>query len=219
MTQQINLYNPALLPRVDAFSGRVVLLALGGILLLSLLVYGWSAWDASRLAVEQQRQQGQLNTLQSDITRLAQESAGRKPSPQLTAELESIEALLAGRNEVMTVLKGGSLGDTRGVSEYFRAFARETVDGLWLTGFSIAGAGSDISIEGRTLSAELVPGYIGKLRREQVLRGHGFGTLNVQLPTEASAANLPRKTAEFLEFRLSSQGPVAGAVPLTGGAR
>ena len=219
MTQQINLYNPALLPQVDAFSGRVVLLALGGILLLSLLVYGWSAWDANRLAVEQQRQQGQLNTLQSDITRLAQESAGRKPSPQLTAELESIEALLAGRNEVMTVLKGGSLGDTRGVSEYFRAFARETVDGLWLTGFSIAGAGSDISIEGRTLSAELVPGYIGKLRHEQVLRGHGFGTLNVQLPTDASAANLPRKTAEFLEFRLSSQGPGAGAVPLTGGAR
>lgn len=219
MTQQINLYDPALLPQVDAFSGRVVLLALGGILLLSLLAYGWSAWDAARLAGEQQRQQGELSTLQSDITRLAQESAGRKPSPQLTAELESIDALLAGRNEVMTVLKGGSLGDTKGVSEYFRAFARETVDGLWLTGFSIVGAGSDISIEGRTLRAELVPGYIGKLRREQVLRGHGFGTLNVQLPGETSVPNVPRKTAEFLEFRLSSQGPGTGTGSLPGGAR
>ena len=219
MTQQINLYNPALLPQVDPFSGRVVLLALGGILLLSLLAYTWSAWDAARLAGEQQRQQGELSTLQSDITRLAQESAGRKPSPQLTAELESIEALLAGRNEVMTVLKGGSLGDTKGVSEYFRAFARETVDGLWLTGFSIVGAGSDISIEGRTLRAELVPGYIGKLRREQVLRGHGFGTLNLQLPGEPSLSNVPRKTAEFLEFRLSSQGPGTGAAALPGSAR
>lgn len=207
MTQQINLYNSALLPQVDAFSGRVVLLALGGILLLSLLVYGWSAWDATQLAAQQQRQQGELNTLQSDITRLAQQSAARKPSPQLTAELESIEALLAGRNEVMTVLKGGSLGDTKGVSEYFRAFARETVDGLWLTGFSIVGAGNEISIEGRALKAELVPGYIGKLRREDVLRGHGFGTLKVQLPAEAAPADAQRKTAEFLEFRLSSQGP------------
>jgi hypothetical protein len=219
VTQQINLYNPALLPQVDPFSGRVVLLALGGILLLSLLAYTWSSWDAARLAGEQQRQQGDLTALQSDITRLAQESAGRKPSPQLTAELESIEALLAGRNEVMTVLKGGSLGDTKGVSEYFRAFARETVDGLWLTGFSIVGAGSDISIEGRTLRAELVPGYIGKLRREQVLRGHGFGTLNVQLPTDAATPDASRKTAEFLEFRLSSQGPGTSAASLSGGAR
>jgi hypothetical protein len=217
--QQINLYNPALLPRVDAFSGRVVLLALGGILLLSLLSYTWAAWNAARLAGEQQRRQGELTTLQSDITRLAQESAGRKPSPQLTAELESIDALLAGRNEVMTVLKGGSLGDTKGVSEYFRAFARETVDGLWLTGFSIVGAGSDISIEGRTLRAELVPGYIGKLRREQVLRGHGFGTLNVQLPADGATANTSRKTAEFLEFRLSSQAPGTSAASLPGGAR
>ncbi len=219
MTQQINLYNPALLPQVDAFSGRVVLLALGGTLLLSLLAYTWSAWDATRLAGDQQRQQGQLSALQSDVTRLAQESAGRKPNPQLAAELESIEALLAGRNEVMSVLRGGSLGDTRGVSEYFRAFARETVDGLWLTGFSIVGAGNDISIEGRTLRAELLPGYIGNLRREEVLRGHVFGTLKMQLPTGGAPANVTRKTAEFLEFRLSSQGPGAGAASLPGSAR
>jgi len=218
VTQQINLYNPGLLPQVDPFSGRVVLLTLGGILLLSLLVYGWSAWDAARLADEQLRQQGELTALQSDITRLAQESAARKPSSQLTAELESIEALLAGRNEVMTVLKGGSLGDTKGVSEYFRAFARETVDGLWLTGFSIVGAGSDISVEGRTLRAELVPGYIGKLRREEVLRGHGFGTLTVQLPPEG-VSPASRKSPEFLEFRLSSQAPGPGAAPLPGGVR
>lgn len=219
MTQQINLYNPALLPQVDSFSGRVVLVGLGAIVLLSILAYAWLAWDTGRLAGQLQRQQGELGALQSDITRLAQESARHKPSPQLTAELQSIEGLLAGRNEVMTVLKGGSLGDTKGVSEYFRAFAREKVDGLWLTGFSIVGAGNEISIEGRALKAELVPGYIGMLRREDVLRGHGFGTLNVQLPAETAPANLPRKTAEFLEFRLSSQGPGSGAVSLSGGAR
>jgi hypothetical protein len=219
VTQQINLYNSALLPQVDAFSGRVVVLALGGILLLSLLAYGWSAWDATQLAAQQQQQQGELNALQSDITRLAQQSASHKPNPQLTAELQSIEALLAGRNEVMTVLKGGSLGDTKGVSEYFRAFARETVDGLWLTGFSIVGAGNEISIEGRALRAELVPGYIGKLRREDVLRGHGFGTLKVQLPAEGAPADVRRKTAEFLEFRLSSQGPGSSDASHPGAAR
>lgn len=220
MSQQINLYNQALLPKVDVFSGRTVLLALGGIALLSLLIYGWAGWDASHLAQEEQQGQAQLNTLQGEVTRLASEVAGRRPSSQLAAELESLDALLAGRNEVMAVLKSGVLGDTKGVSEYFRAFARQTVDGLWLTGFSIVGAGNDISIEGRTLRAELVPGYVGKLRREEVLRGHGFGTLSVQKPPEAlAAANEPRKTAEFLDFRLASQAPGAPTGAPPGGAR
>jgi hypothetical protein len=118
------------------------------------------------------------------------------------------------------VLKSGVLGDTKGVSEYFRAFARQTVDGLWLTGFSIVGAGNDISIDGRTLRAELVPGYVAKLRREDVLRGHGFGTLSVQKPPELlGAPTEPRKTAEFLDFRLASQAPGAIVAGLPGGAR
>ncbi|HTS54886.1 MAG TPA: hypothetical protein VMH26_16565 [Burkholderiales bacterium] len=219
MSQQVNLYNPALLPRVDVFGGRLLLLALAGILLLALLAHGWTSWDDAKLTREQQRQQGELAAAQSDIARLAQEVAVRKASPQLTAELASMDAMLAGRGEIMAVLKNGSLGDTQGVSEYFRAFARETVDGLWLTGFSIVGAGKDISIEGRALRAELVPGYIGKLRRQEVLRGHGFGTLNVQIPAETAAASGPRKSAEFLEFRMSTQGPGAGPGPLQGGAR
>ena len=206
MSQQINLYNQALLPKVDVFSGRMVLLASVGILVLSVLLYAWSAWNAGRLASEDQSQAQRLGTLQSDITRLAQEVGARKPSPQLNAELESMEALLAGRNEVMAVLRSGALGDTKGVSEYFRAFARQTLDGLWLTGFTIVGAGHDITIEGRTLQAELVPGYIGKLRREDSLRGHGFGTLSVHKPAQ-SAPTEARKTAEFLEFRMASPGP------------
>ena len=220
MSQQINLYNRALLPKVDVFSGRTVLLALGGIAVLSLLIYGWTAWDASRLAQEERQSQAQLNTLQTEVTRLATEVAGRNPSPQLAAELESLDALLAGRNEVVAVLNSGILGDTKGVSEYFRAFARQTVDGLWLTGFSIVGAGNDISIEGRTLRAELVPGYVSKLRREDVLRGHTFGTLSVQKPPEVlGAAAGPRKTAEFLDFRLASQAPGGIVAAAQGAAR
>jgi len=44
MSQQINLYNQALLPKLDVFSGRTVLLALGGIALLSLLIYVAMGW-------------------------------------------------------------------------------------------------------------------------------------------------------------------------------
>jgi len=209
VSQQINLYNPALIPKPDLLSGRIILITLSTLCIALLLAYGATAYMASRAAALEQLSSSRLAQMQSEITRLTQEVSGRKPSPQLNAELESLDALLAGRNEVIGVLKSGALGDTKGVSEYFRAFARQAVDGLWLTGFTVIGAGNDISIEGRAMGAELVPIYLQRLGREDALRGHGFGTLSVQTPTETTANGEIHKTAEYLEFHMASRVPDA----------
>jgi hypothetical protein len=206
VSQQINLYNPALIPKPDPLSGRVILLALCSLCLSLTIAYAVSGWLAARAASREALSAATLAQIQSEITRLSQELSIRKPNAELTAELASLDRVLAQRNDVIAVLKSGVIGDTKGASEYFRAFARQTVDGLWLTGFTVAGAGKDISIEGRTLQAELVPLYIQRLGREEALRGHAFATLSVQPPTELSVSSTePRKTAEFLEFRMSSR--------------
>ena len=207
MSQQINLYNPALLPKPDAFSGRMILITLSTLCVALLLAFAASAWLASRAVSREQLSASTLAQLQTEITRLSQETGGRKPSSQLSAELLSLDALLAQHNEVIAVLKSGVLGDTKGVSEYFRAFARQGVDGLWLTGFTVVGAGKDISIEGRTLRADLVPLYIQRLGREDALRGHGFATLSVQPPPEIALNGETRKSGDFLEFHMASRAP------------
>jgi hypothetical protein len=209
VSQQINLYNPALLPKPDFFSGSTILITLSTLCIALLLVYGVTAYLASRASEREQLSSGRLTQLQAEITRLSQEVSARKPSAQRNAELESLDALLAARNEVIGVLKSGVLGDTKGVSEYFRAFARQSIDGLWLTGFTVVGAGNDISIEGRTLRAELVPIYIQRLRREDSLRGHGFATLSVQPPTEVTLNGETRRVGDFLEFHMASRAPDA----------
>ncbi len=209
MSQQVNLYNPALLPKPDFFTGKPILISLSALCITLVLAYAWAAWLASRAVAREQLSSSRLAQTQADITRLTQEVSGRKPSPQLTTELESIESLLAGRNEVISVLKSGALGDTKGVSEYFRAFARQSVDGLWLTGFTVVGAGNDISIEGRALRADLVPIYIQRLGREESLRGHGFATLSVQAPPAVSLSGETRETGDFLEFHMASRAPDA----------
>jgi hypothetical protein len=135
--------------------------------------------------------------------------SGRKPSPQLNAELESLDALLAGRNEVIGVLKSGALGDTKGVSEYFRAFARQAVDGLWLTGFTVIGAGNDISIEGRPCALSLCRSISSAWAGKTLCAATGFGTLSVQTPTETTANGEIHKTAEYLEFHMASRVPDA----------
>lgn len=207
MSQELNLLNPALSPKVELFQGRAVLGALGALLLICALASVAARWDASRLAQREREQMARLTQLNNDVTRLGQEVAARKPSAKLQEEMIGLDALLAARNEVMAIIRSGALGDTRGVSDYFRAFARQSVDGLWLTGFSIQGAGADIVVQGRTLDAELVPTYLAGLRRESALRGHGFAHVSVfQPPEPAPTAEGQRQTAGFLEFRLATFG-------------
>jgi hypothetical protein len=202
VSQQINLYNPALAPKVQLLSGQRLVLGLAAVLVACLLISAAVGMDAARLTRAERAQAARLAQLQSEVTALTQQVAGRKPSGELQAELQKLEALLAARHEVMALLASGSLGDTRGVSEYLRAFARQTTDGLWLTGLSITGAGNDIVIQGRTLDADLVPAYLQKLRRESTLRGHGFASLSVFQPqAPAGAESTP---PGYLEFRMAT---------------
>jgi hypothetical protein len=202
VSQQINLYNPALAPKVQLLSGQRLVLGLAAVLAVCLLISAAVGMDAARLTRAERAQAAHLAQLQSEVTALTQQVAGRKPSGELQAELQKLEALLAARHEVMALLASGSLGDTRGVSEYLRAFARQTTDGLWLTGLSITGAGNDIVIQGRTLDADLVPAYLQKLRRETTLRGHGFGSLSVFRP--AAPAGADSAPPGYLEFRMAT---------------
>jgi len=203
VTLEINLYNPALAPKVELFSGRAVLLALAGVLAASLLAWGAALMQAAHAAQRESAQAAQLAQAQTEVTRLARQAAQHRPDAAVREELVRIEALLAARNQVLATLDSGVLGDTGGVSEYFRAFARQTMNGVWLTGFSIAGAGSQIVIQGRTRDAALVPAFLARLRNEDVLRGHSFESLSVYQPP--AAADKPRAPPGYLEFRMATR--------------
>lgn len=205
MSQQINLYNPALAPKVDLVSGQSVLLGLACVLGLSLLAWGLAAFEAGRVSAQERVQGVRLAGLQAEVARLAQEVAARKPDPALQRELSDLDALLAARSQVMATLGSGSLGDTRGVSEYFRAFARQHTEGVWLTGFTIGGAGDEIVIEGRTIDARMLPDYLTRLRREESLRGSAFESVTIsQPPPRAAVDGKAAPQPDFLEFRLAT---------------
>jgi hypothetical protein len=204
VSQQINLYNPALAPKVDLFSGRAVLLGLAGVLALSLLTGVLTGLQARRVEARAQEQSARLAGLQAEVARLAQQVAARKPDPALQRELDALETFLAARNQVMAMLGGGALGDTRGVSEYFRAFGRQRAEGVWLTGFTIGGGGTEIIIQGRTIDAQLLPDYLSRLRKEDALRGRAFDSLTVAQPPPANAQGKSAAEAGFLEFRMAT---------------
>jgi hypothetical protein len=202
--QQINLYNPAFEAQrtLLSFKGTVV-----GWVVIAALVAVVAAYETVTLrSAEQQDRElaKQVATAQAEAQRLGGEMASRRHDPRVAEEVARLEDEVRGRQEVMDVLHSGGLGDTRGFSDHLKAFARQSFEGVWLTGLSIATAGRDVSIEGRASQAAFVPGYLKRLNGESAMQGHPFSELVIQEPAPDPAAKSPVRP-NYVEFKLTTK--------------
>jgi hypothetical protein len=206
VSQQINLFSPIFLTQKKYFSAVTMAQGLGLVVLGSLLFFAYVYFQNAGLGKQAADTTRRLAQEQSRLERIGTEYAPRAKSRLLQQEIERAEAELKARGEVLALLKGGEFGRTRGFSEYLRAFARQTISGLWLTGFSIKG--NDMEIRGRALQADLVPAYIQGLKRETVMQGKAFATLQMALPkAEATGKDVPAAAPRYVEFTLQSSEP------------
>jgi len=204
MPQQINLYNPAFEAKRALMSMKG---AAAGWVATAVLVVAFAAYElvSLRLAESQEREVGQqVAAAQADTQRLASQLASRKHDPRVAEEAAQLEGDVRGRQEVMNMLRSGALGDTRGFSDHLKAFARQSFEGVWLTGLSIATAGRQVSLEGRALQAAYVPSYLKRLNGETAMEGHPFSELVIQEPAPDPAAKNPARP-DYVEFRLTTK--------------
>ena len=194
MSQQINLFNPAFQKQTTNFSLVTMLQVSGLILAGSLLVYAYAAYQVSALDKLFGQSSRQLNETQ---TKMANVSAGFSPQQAnqlLQNELLQLEKKIVDTSQLVDALRSGAVGNTSGYSEYMRAFSRQVVPGLWLTGFRMTGDATEISLSGGVITPELVPNYIQKLGSEAVMQGKSFSSLQMK----------PAKDSKYLEFTLYS---------------
>jgi hypothetical protein len=207
VSQQINLFNPIFLKQKKYFSALTMLQALGLILLGSALLAVYVNLQLSHLKQEAAITSANLKASEARLAVVNQTYGAREKNKALDDEVRHAEAEVLALQQVTATLQRGDFGNTDGYSEYFKAFARQSVSGLWLTGLSLSGAGSEIDIRGRALQPDLVPTYISRLRQESVMRGKSFGTLDIRLPpareSKADGAG-GRAPADFIEFHLQS---------------
>lgn len=209
MSQQINLFNPIFRKQKKYFSSVTMAQALAIICVACALL----AVDAARRTRALRNQAAGIDALllarQERLAEFRVRYAPRQKSPTLTAEILAAEEQLAMLSHAQATVTRGDFGDQRGFSSYFRAFARQSVDGLWLTGLSIGSGGARLGLQGNTLQAELVPLYMRRLSSEAVMQGKAFSTLEIGSAVAAppAAGNVP--AAQFLPFNLQSGGAVA----------
>ncbi len=210
MSQQINLFNPDFLQKKKLFTAATMAVALG-VLCAGLLGFGIAAkLRVASLQAQADSGAAQLEKTQRRLASVSAEFMPRKEDPGLAQELSLAQGELAGLKEVAGIIERGELGDTQGYAEYFRALARQSMEGLWLTGVSIGGAGLDIGVRGRAMDPAMVPGYLGRLRNERIMQGKPVGSLQIG---EAAALKVVRDGKEssapapYVEFSLQSAAP------------
>lgn len=218
MSQQINLFNPIFRRQKKYFSAVTMVQALALILFGAVLLSAYGVFRSTRLGADAMTVSMQLKSVQDQMAQVDATFPVREKSKALEEQIRAMEAEMASLRKVGDILQEGRFGNTGGHAEYLRAFARQIVDGVWLTGFSIHGAGAEIVLQGRTLQPELVPAYISRLKREPILQGKSFAALQMQAPQQKRAAaaegGAPPAAAPapaYLEFSLQS---TDSAVPL-----
>lgn len=204
MSQQINLYNPLLLRQQKIFSARTMLQALA-VLVLGMVVFGgYAKYQVAQLANSTAAAEKRLKAEQERTLRLTQQFAPRKKSGELEVEIQRAEQQLQSLKQVLSLVQQGSIGSQRGFSGYFQALARQSMEGLWLTGFAVAG--TQMEIAGRTLKPELLPDYLRRLGEEKTMQGQTFAALEMRRPTAAVGKDgKPGPAAPYIEFTLQSQ--------------
>ncbi|NIA52661.1 hypothetical protein HAV22_03180 [Massilia sp. TW-1] len=220
MSQQINLFNPQFQPQKKLFTVRGMACVLG-VLVVGIAVAGvFAKVRVARLETEVAQGEASVQKAQKRLEVATAEFAPRTKDARLEAELAEAQSERDALRRVADVIQRGDLGNTQGYAEYFRALARQGVDGLWLTGVSITGAGMDIGVRGRALDAALVPGYLARLRNERILQGKPVGSMQIGQAAAVKVRGADGKDADapapYVEFSLQSAA-AAAAAPGAGG--
>jgi Tfp pilus assembly protein PilN len=212
VSQQINLFNPIFLKQEKLFSAVTMAQALGLILLGSAVLIAYSYYQSSSLSIQADANTTQLALAQTQLAKINADFGPRQKSKLIEGDIQKTETEMKSLQQVFDILQKGEFGNTKGYAEYLRAFSRQILGGVWLTGFSIYGAGNEIGLQGRALQPELVPAYISRLKREPVMQGKSFATLEMRLPLVDQAgkgdpaAAKQRVPASYIEFNLRSSG-------------
>ena len=201
MSQQINLFNPIFMKQRKYFSLLTMLQALGMIIVGSLFFYGYANYQVDQLGQQSVESSKRYNSEQARLARYTAEFSPQLVNQALQDEVRRLEKQVIDQAELIEIIKSGAVGNTTGYSEYMRAFSRQVVQGLWLTGFSVTGDATQISLSGAVLSPELLPTYIQRLGKEGIMQGKTFSTLQMQQPkVDASQGDIAR----YVEFMLRS---------------
>lgn len=199
MMQQINLYRPIFRKQEKKFSAMAMLQAGGAIVVGIAVIYGLMVWQVRGLRAELLQTDARLAAANKRLHQATSRFGPGASSKQLEQQVADLEKQIAARRRVRELLARGIFSNTTGYSDFFVAFARQHIAGVWLTGFDITGAGEDMRLQGRATDPAQVPRYVQRLSAEAALAGKNFQVFAMTRPQEDRKRD---RRAPYVEFLL-----------------
>lgn len=156
-------------PKVFSFE-TCVLICLSVLVLLSIIsvFYNWQKNSVQHHTLALQEKHSELV---AQLERLTQQlgSWQKQDSPQ--SQSQALQSELSAHRFLLQQLGSRLNREQKGFSPYFEGFARQVVQGLWLTRFEVSNGGERVSVSGSTIESQLVADFIRQLSSEPVLQG------------------------------------------------
>lgn len=184
--------------------------ALGAIIFFAVVYSIYSSYQFNTFSNQATRSLAQVERVKTELNKITSSSEHPKKNEALDTAISNATQEITSMQQAMALLKSGDIGNTDGYSDYLGAFSRQIVDDLWLTGFSIVGAGKEMSLQGRALRPASLPAYIERLKKETVMQGISFSSLQMHVPQIApvkkDVQSVALVNAPYVEFELQSAG-------------
>ena len=196
MNQQINLYQPMSRPRKTVLPAVVIAQLFGGVLLFLGAVYAYTWMQVQPV----KRQAAETNEAtarsESQVEQLRAQYPVPTVDPAVTRLVKETRTTLNDTRQIVLKLRSGAFGRIGGLSVFLEGFARQHVEGTWLTQVRVRAGGRSIGLQGKALLPDLVPAYIDRLSKEPVLQGTSFSNMELSVvPGELDVVGFSVRTS------------------------
>lgn len=159
------------------------------ITLVLLAYYAYVQKEVSALIMQRQQVANELIKTQNELKALALLHAPHEKDSSLEKQIGQFEQKVKVQQQILNILSHSTNTPNNSYAALMRALARQSIEGLWLTGFSVDSQTDTLNIQGRALQGDLVPLYINRLSNEPALKGKLFSGLNISLPKAETLTN------------------------------
>ncbi|WP_166258810.1 PilN domain-containing protein [Marinobacter salicampi] len=178
--QQVNLYNDELRPRRTPLQATTLAVTLSVVIVALLLSGVFVRMQHSESEARLRALKTETSAIETSVAQLTAKVQSQRIDPRNTEAIEKVTAEIGQRQRLLAEVSR-LVGDERsGFSPYMKAMARQVPANLWLTGFVVDLARSEIQLSGRARSGDHVPLYLEHLGQEPIFTGRRFEQLNLQ---------------------------------------
>ncbi len=195
MKVRLNLYTSRFRPRRLLLDRRMLAVSLGLTVCLLIISGVWLHGVSRNLEAEYTVATDRQTELETRMIELSGHLEGRGENPQLRQSIAEALRRVGGKRQLIKALSERMLLVDVRFSRYMQGLSKSHVEGLWLT--RVRAQGSDLTLNGSSLSEDLLPQWLQQLSSQADFRGKNFGFLELSRQKDGQTP--------YLDFHLSTQ--------------